>query len=84
MTGSITAPKKLAKFAANVNNAGLTAICASSLAMFGLPVMWVAGILLSFYALEKSTSNFIAVFFAAVIPSIIAFFVLDFQLFLFK
>jgi hypothetical protein len=79
MAGS-TAPKKIAKFVANINNAGLAAICASSLAMFGLPVMWVAGILLSFYALEKTTSNFIAVFFAAIIPSVIAFFVLDNEL----
>ena len=70
-------PKKMAQFIANLNNAGLTVMVASSFALFGVPVMWVTGVILSFYALEKPMTNALLVLLAAVIPSILAFFMLE-------
>jgi hypothetical protein len=70
-------PKKMAQFIANLNNAGLMVMLASSFALFGVPVMWVAGVILSFYALEKPLTNALVVLLAAVLPSIIAFFMLE-------
>ena len=70
-------PKQLATFISNSSNAGLIVITASTLAMFGLPVMWISGVVTSYYALEKILSAFFLVFLIALVPSIIAFFVLD-------
>ena len=70
-------PKQLATFISNPNNAGLAVITASTLAMFGFPVMWIAGVVTSYYALEKNVSEFFLVLTVALVPSIIAFFVMD-------
>lgn len=70
-------PKKMAQFIANLNNAGLIVMLASSFALFGVPVMWVTGVILGFYVLEKPLANALVVLLAAVLPSILAFFMLE-------
>ena len=73
-------PKKLAKTFSNLNNAGLAVIVASSLSLFGIPVGMITGILVSFYALEAPMKNFIVLIAIALIPSIIALFMIENEL----
>ena len=73
-------PKKLAKLASNMNNAGLAVIASSSLSLFGVPVGIITGILVSYYALEAPLKNFIVLMVIALVPSIIALFVIEDEL----
>ncbi|MEE3002970.1 MAG: hypothetical protein VX335_01330 [Pseudomonadota bacterium] len=72
--------KNIAKHVKNVNNAGLIVIIASSLAIFGVPVGMLAGVIVSFYALEAPTKNFLVILLVAIIPSLIGFFMLESEL----
>lgn len=71
------APKKFAKTFGNINNAGLAVIISSSLAMFGLPVGFITGVLVAFYGLQAQIKSCIILLVIAMIPSFIAVFMMD-------
>ena len=68
--------KKLAKYVENANMSSVYVLTLSSLAVMGFPVMWLAGVIVSFYILEKESSSHPIVIFASIFPIIIAFFFL--------
>ena len=68
--------KKLAKHVENANMSSVYVLTLSSLAVMGFPVMWLAGVIVSFYILEKESSSHSLVTFASIFPIIIAFFFL--------
>lgn len=69
--------KKLAKHIENTNMSSVYVLALSSLAIIGLPVMWLAGVIVSFYILERESNSHSLVIFAAIFPIIIAFFFLE-------
>lgn len=69
--------KKLAKYVENPNMSSVYVLMLSSLSVLGLPVMWLAGVVVSFYILEKELNSHALVIFAVVFPMMLAFFFLD-------
>ena len=69
--------KNLAKYVANANTSSVYVLTLSSLSMLGVPVMWLAGVIVSFYILEKESSSHSLIIFAAILPIVLTFFFLE-------
>ena len=69
--------KNLAKYVANTNISAIYVLILSSLSILGLPVMWLAGVIVSFYILEKESDSHSLVIFAVLSPIVISFFFLE-------